>query len=155
MMARLEDYGPTMSMIDCWQFAGPNDGEVYNETVYFINGIEEGSNETNIDFVQQQLNAGANPAIALAYIHVAAHQLLGAIYSYRQALLWALSLIGLTTCKRSRIRPALSLPLHGLKPGAILWVYEHTVTSRTCNVMQAQMEQRTICSISNQSHQIV
>lgn len=57
-------------------------GEVYNETVYFIASIYEG--ELSLaDFIQQQLDAGANPALALSLVHVALHELLGAIETYR------------------------------------------------------------------------
>ena len=61
----------------------PQDGETYNETVYFIAGIDEESNQTISEFLQTELTAGANPAVGLSLVHVILHQLLGAIDVYR------------------------------------------------------------------------
>lgn len=62
------------------------DGEVFNETVYFAAGVEEdAANETILNTVQTQLDAGANPGLGLTALHVVLHEMLGAIYAYECA----------------------------------------------------------------------
>ncbi|KAK9789914.1 hypothetical protein WJX73_000495 [Symbiochloris irregularis] len=59
------------------------DGEVFNETVYFAAGVEaDAANETILNTVQTQLEAGANPGLGLTALHVVLHEMLGAIYAY-------------------------------------------------------------------------
>lgn len=68
-----------------WQCTAgiPGDGEHFNETVYFAAGVEdEAPDETILNAVQTQLDAGANPGLGLAALHVVLHEMLGAIYAY-------------------------------------------------------------------------
>lgn len=61
----------------------PNNGDVFNETVAFVAAIDEYSDQTLLAFVDQQLQAGGNPAVAAALLDVALHEMLGAIAAYR------------------------------------------------------------------------
>ena len=63
---------------------GPGNASIFNQTVVFTSGmLEPGSTEDIVSFTQEQLDAGANPALGLAMAHVVLHELLGAVHTYR------------------------------------------------------------------------
>ena len=67
-----------------WAWAGnPKNTTIFNETVVFVNGLlEPGSTEDIVAVVQDQLDKGANPALALAMHDIIVHGLLGAVHLY-------------------------------------------------------------------------